>query len=145
MSVGKRNSVHVSGSGSATMFFAHGFGCDQNMWRLLEPAYAKRYRTVVFDLVGIVSHDLRNPLSTIQMGTALLTRGELSASQQRAVARISSATEQATRLIADLLDFTQAQVGKGLAVALESIDLHECVAETLEDLTVAYPARRLVH
>jgi sigma-B regulation protein RsbQ len=34
------------------MFFAHGFGCDQNMWRLLAPVYAKRYRTVLFDLVG---------------------------------------------------------------------------------------------
>jgi sigma-B regulation protein RsbQ len=34
------------------MVFAHGFGCDQNMWRLLAPAYAKRYRTILFDLVG---------------------------------------------------------------------------------------------
>ena len=40
------------------MFFAHGFGCDQNMWRLLEPAYAKRYRTVLFDLVGSGASDL---------------------------------------------------------------------------------------
>ena len=47
-----RNNVHVSGDGPATVVFAHGFGCDQNMWRLLAPAYAKRYRTVVFDLVG---------------------------------------------------------------------------------------------
>lgn len=34
------------------MVFAHGFGCDQNMWRLLAPVYAKRYRIVLFDLVG---------------------------------------------------------------------------------------------
>ena len=40
------------------MFFAHGFGCDQHMWRLLAPAYAKRYRTVLFDLVGAGSSDL---------------------------------------------------------------------------------------
>jgi sigma-B regulation protein RsbQ len=52
MSIRMRNNVKVSGSGPATMFLAHGFGCDQNMWRLLEPTYAKRYRTVVFDLVG---------------------------------------------------------------------------------------------
>ena len=42
MTVGKRNNLHIRGSGPATMFFAHGFGCDQNMWRLMEPAYAKR-------------------------------------------------------------------------------------------------------
>jgi sigma-B regulation protein RsbQ len=40
------------------MFFAHGFGCDQNMWRLIAPAYEKRYRTVLFDLVGSGGSDL---------------------------------------------------------------------------------------
>ena len=40
------------------MFFAHGFGCDQNMWRLLAPAYEGRYRTVLFDLVGSGGSDL---------------------------------------------------------------------------------------
>jgi sigma-B regulation protein RsbQ len=58
MSVQVRNNVHVSGDGPATMFFAHGFGCDQNMWRLLEPAYRPRYRTVLFDLVGSGASDL---------------------------------------------------------------------------------------
>jgi sigma-B regulation protein RsbQ len=41
------------------MFFAHGFGCDQNMWRFIAPAYAKRYRTVLFDLVGSGGSDLK--------------------------------------------------------------------------------------
>jgi sigma-B regulation protein RsbQ len=58
VSVQRRNNVHVAGSGPATMFFAHGFGCDQNMWRLLAPAYAGRYRTVLFDLVGSGGSDL---------------------------------------------------------------------------------------
>jgi len=52
MSVQLRNNVHVSGSGKLTMLFAHGFGCDQHMWRLLAPAFAARYRCVLFDLVG---------------------------------------------------------------------------------------------
>jgi sigma-B regulation protein RsbQ len=58
MSVQRRNNVRVSGDGPATLFFAHGFGCDQNMWRLFAPAYAKRYRTVLFDLVGSGASDL---------------------------------------------------------------------------------------
>jgi sigma-B regulation protein RsbQ len=57
MKVEKRNNVHVSGKGPATLFFAHGFGCDQNMWRLMQPAYADRFRTVLFDLVGSGSSD----------------------------------------------------------------------------------------
>jgi sigma-B regulation protein RsbQ len=58
MSVQRRNNVNVSGSGPATMFFAHGFGCDQNMWRLLVPHFASRYRIVLFDLVGSGRSDL---------------------------------------------------------------------------------------
>ena len=50
--------MHVSGAGPATMVFAHGFGCDQNMWRLIAPAFAKRYRTVLFDLVGSGKSDV---------------------------------------------------------------------------------------
>jgi len=58
MSVERRNHVRVEGEGPATLFFAHGFGCDHNMWRLIAPAYAKRYRTVLFDLVGSGKSDL---------------------------------------------------------------------------------------
>src|SRR6185312_448865 len=58
MSLQHRNNVHVSGKGKTTMFLAHGFGCDQNMWRLLEPTYAQRYRIVLFDLVGSGGSDL---------------------------------------------------------------------------------------
>lgn len=58
MSTEKRNNVHVAGSGPATLLFVHGFGCDQSMWRRMAPAYAKRYRTVLLDLVGSGQSDL---------------------------------------------------------------------------------------
>lgn len=41
------------------MLFAHGFGCDQNMWRFLVPAFEDRYRVVLFDYVGSGKSDLR--------------------------------------------------------------------------------------
>ena len=53
-----RNNVHVAGTGATTMMFAHGFGCDQNMWRLLQPRYATRYRTITFDLTGSGKSDV---------------------------------------------------------------------------------------
>ena len=59
MNLQQRNNVTAAGSGSATLFFAHGFGCDQNMWRLMEPAYRERYKTVLFDLVGSGGSDLK--------------------------------------------------------------------------------------
>ena len=58
MSVRHRNHVTVAGSGPHTMVFAHGFGCDQHMWRLLLPHFERRFRTVTFDLVGSGQSDL---------------------------------------------------------------------------------------
>ncbi|RZL10058.1 MAG: alpha/beta hydrolase, partial [Rubrivivax sp.] len=50
--------VQVVGEGPVTMVFAHGFGCDQSMWRFLAPVFEGRYRTVLFDLVGNGQSDL---------------------------------------------------------------------------------------
>ncbi len=58
MTVLQRNNVHLHGSGSRTIMFAHGFGCDQNMWRHVEPAFRDHYRTVLFDHVGAGQSDL---------------------------------------------------------------------------------------
>ena len=52
------------------MIFAHGFGCDQNMWRFVAPAFADRYRIVLFDHAGAGGSDLaaydRNKYSSLQ-------------------------------------------------------------------------------
>lgn len=58
MSVSKRNNIRISGSGERAMVFAHGFGCDQNMWRFVEPAFRDRFKTVLFDHVGAGHSDL---------------------------------------------------------------------------------------
>ena len=54
----QRNNVKILGSGSVTMVLAHGFGCDQNMWRLVTPAFEKDYRILLFDHVGAGHSDL---------------------------------------------------------------------------------------
>jgi sigma-B regulation protein RsbQ len=58
MDIARRNNINTMGSGKTTMVFAHGFGCDQNMWRMLAPHYAEKHRVVLFDLVGAGSSDL---------------------------------------------------------------------------------------
>lgn len=58
MDIQKRNNVHVTGEGPVTVMFAHGYGCDQNMWRMLVPAFEPRCRIVLFDLVGSGRSDL---------------------------------------------------------------------------------------
>jgi len=53
-----RNNVKVIGNGSKTLMLAHGFGCDQNMWRFMTPALEQKFKIVLFDYVGSGSSDL---------------------------------------------------------------------------------------
>ena len=54
-----RNNVKVFGNGTQPMVFAHGFGCDQHMWRFITPAFENTFRIVLFDYVGSGKSDLR--------------------------------------------------------------------------------------
>lgn len=96
-------------------------------------------------MIGIVSHDLRNPLSAIQMSAHLLARSDPTANQLRVLGRITHSASRADRLIADLLDFTQARVGDGLKVTPKPIDLHGLMADSIEELAAAFPDRVLSH
>lgn len=58
MSAIKRNNVVINGNGENVIMFAHGFGCDQNMWRYVYPAFQDNYTTVLFDHVGAGNSDL---------------------------------------------------------------------------------------
>ena len=59
VSVLERNNVRVTGDGPRAMVFAHGYGCDQHMWRLITPAFADAYKIVLVDHVGSGGSDLR--------------------------------------------------------------------------------------
>ena len=57
MDVRRRNNVRLLGQGDQPILFAHGFGCDQNMWRLVAPAFEDSHRVVLFDHVGAGQSD----------------------------------------------------------------------------------------
>lgn len=58
MSAVERNNVKVRGNGQTAMVFAHGFGCDQIMWRHVAPAFEQQFKVVLFDNVGAGASDL---------------------------------------------------------------------------------------
>ncbi|MCC5779309.1 alpha/beta hydrolase [Nitratireductor sp. B36] len=58
MSIIKRNNINVSGEGQKPMIFAHGFGCDQNMWRFVAPEFERDHKVILFDHVGAGRSDL---------------------------------------------------------------------------------------
>lgn len=53
-----RNNVKIIGSGTRTLLFGHGFGCDQNMWRFLIPALENHFTLVFFDYMGSGASDI---------------------------------------------------------------------------------------
>ncbi len=53
----ERNNVHIEGQGTETMVFVHGFGCDQTMWRFVEPEFRADFRTIRYDLTGLGNSD----------------------------------------------------------------------------------------
>jgi PAS domain S-box-containing protein len=108
-------------------------------------AEAKDRAVFAEQMVGIVSHDLRNPISAILMGAELLRRAGITANQSHVLGRMAKAGNRANRLIDGLLDFTQARMGRGLTVSLKTIDLHAVVSEAVDELSQAFPARKLQH
>jgi sigma-B regulation protein RsbU (phosphoserine phosphatase) len=94
-------------------------------------------------MMGIVSHDLRNPLAAIHMAAHVLSRISTADMQVQMVGRIKNSVGRANRLIGDLLDFTQARIGRGLSVRLQALNLHELVAKSLAELKATYPDRRI--
>jgi sigma-B regulation protein RsbQ len=59
MSAVIRNNINISGRGTKPMVFAHGFGCDQQMWNLVTPAFEDDHKIVLFDHVGAGRSDLK--------------------------------------------------------------------------------------
>jgi sigma-B regulation protein RsbQ len=59
MNLHERHNVHVVGRGPRTLVLAHGYGCDQNMWRLLVPSFEEDHRIILYDLMGSGRSDLR--------------------------------------------------------------------------------------
>ncbi|MBV8398250.1 MAG: alpha/beta hydrolase [Acetobacteraceae bacterium] len=58
LSLSHQHNLKLIGSGAKAIVFAHGFGCDQNMWRFVAPAFADQFRIVLFDHIGAGGSDL---------------------------------------------------------------------------------------
>ncbi|MFL5353615.1 ATP-binding protein [Archangium sp.] len=95
-------------------------------------------------LIGVLGHDLRNPLNAISASAFLLQRTEdLSGGAQRAVERIRTSAARMARMLNDILDFARGSVGGVLPVHRERVNLHELCRCALEELQVAYPSQRM--
>lgn len=93
-------------------------------------------------LVGIVGHDIRSPLAAL-LATAkmLLTMGELTDRQAKAIDRIARSGVRIESIVQVLLDFASARIGGGIQIRRRPVDLHTLVPKAIEELHQAHPGR----
>ncbi len=91
--------------------------------------------------MGILGHDLRQPLSTLALGTDMLLRANLPPDEARTARRLSNAAARMDRMVTDLLDMTRCRLGAGLPLERRSMDLREVCAQVVDETRQAHPER----
>lgn len=122
---------------------AIGLAVDTTEQKAIEREQARHAR---FDreLLAIVSHDLRNPLSAILLAsTALLKQEDLDPRVTDWVRRIHGSAKRAEGLIEDLLDLTRTRIGRGIPVQLVNVCFHSVVRKVVAEAQLGHPERRV--
>jgi PAS domain S-box-containing protein len=89
--------------------------------------------------VGIVGHDLRNPMSAISMAASLLLRTLSDEKEKHVARRIVESAGRMSRMVDQLLDFTRIRTGVGLSLNRAPTDLHELCRRVVDELELVHP------
>jgi signal transduction histidine kinase len=90
--------------------------------------------------LGILGHDLRNPLSAVIMGATVLTKSEsIDLKQSRIATRILNSAERMNRLVSDLLDLTRTRLGSGIPITPKRMDLKSLCQQIIAELEAVHP------
>lgn len=90
-------------------------------------------------LLGMLSHDMRNPLQTVRMTARHLELMNGGDQISDAATRLMRSGAQLQALLDDLVDFNRTNLGLGISIVPQPIDLAELSAQEIEQLSVAYP------
>ena len=136
--------VRKDGSRLSIEIGALAFGADEWACWVLDISARKEAEEVQKALLGIVSHDLRSPLSVIQTSLDLLNRLPPSSQQLGPVRdRIRGATARIDRIISDLLDFTRVQRAGGIPVLKAAVDLDAVCRGVIAEIRATLPDRAI--
>ena len=102
----------------------------------------KKIDELLEQLIGVVGHDLRSPLSSISTGVGvMLKRGLLLPADAKVAARIARSADRMSEIVSQLLDFTRARLGGGISIDPKPMDLAEICAEVIDEMASTYPDR----
>ncbi len=145
------------------VFKGYDTGAVDFLFKPVEPAVLKSKAEVFFELhrqrkelqtllglneifVGILGHDLRNPLTTILTGSTLLQQQIADDAPLTTVQRMAAAGRRMSGMIEQLLDLTRARLGGGIGFvrAREALDVVQLVRRVIDELRGAHPNRDVV-
>ena len=95
--------------------------------------------------IGVLGHDLRTPLTAIAAGAGLILRhSDVPSGVTTTATRIASAADRMKRMIADVLDFTQARLGGGVPVSPRPVDLGTILEQVADEVTAGHSGRQIL-
>jgi CheY-like chemotaxis protein/two-component sensor histidine kinase len=144
------------------VFAGYEAGAVDFLFKPIDPHILKSKADVFFDLhrskvalahdlrmhemfVGVLGHDLRNPLSSIVTGARFLERKTADETTLRTLRRVLSSASRMNDMIEQLLDLTRARLAGGMGFVRERrvVDVAELVTRAVDELRVAAPSRQL--
>jgi signal transduction histidine kinase len=114
---------------------------------ILEKLQEESARTARFreEFIGVIGHDLRNPVSAILTGAhALLKRNTLSAADAAIARRIATSSQRVAHMIEDLSDFTRGRLGGGIRIVRGAANLRDICGRVVEELQITHPGSSIV-
>lgn len=94
-------------------------------------------------LLGMLSHDMRSPLQTIQLTAKYLGRLHAGDAVSDAARRLVNSGSRMQALLDDLIDFNRTNLGIGIAIRADTVDLGELCAEEIDEIRAARPGSRI--
>ncbi len=118
---------------------------NESVDQLLAESMTKYVKDVdrVKDLfIGVIGHDLRNPLGAMMMSaTMLMTKEGPGWQHAKTAARILRSGARMDLLIGDLLDFTRSRLGAGIPIVRADVDLEATCRDTVDEIAAFHPTR----
>lgn len=126
----------ASGAAEVTRFAE---AIDQNIAEVV-PYYVERETQYRDRFLGILGHDLRNPIGSITMGASLLAADRLNEKQLAIVSRILNSARRLDRMVGDILDFSRGRLGSPMPIAAAESNFGTIVQEVVTEVQTANPA-----
>ncbi|AZC18367.1 sensor histidine kinase KdpD [Pseudomonas sp. CMR5c] len=94
--------------------------------------------------LGILGHDLRTPLGAVLMGADLLVRSAPAGRQQDLALQVGASVRRANRIVDDLLNLARANLGEGIQIRKEPVELTALCTQIVDEVRACYPGMRVL-